>query len=397
MRTKTIITCLIIAAATVFSQGIQFTEGTWQSVKDKAAAENKLIMVDAFADWCVPCKMMAKDVFTKPEVGEYYNSTFINYQIDAEKGEGVDFAKEYQIEFYPTILYIDGTGKVVEKKIGAMSPELFLAAGKNVANPETRFSTLEEKYKAGDRNPELVRKYMRALVTSMLPYEDVMNEYFKTQPQEEWANSENAALIIDLVSDPKSDMFKYMVSNRDKFAAVKSEKAVNDKIFYVYGYDIFQNASMWSEKDLENYFKGIESLGLKLPDQFRYRSYVDFYQAKGDWKKFVKYADEYINKYFDYSDKQAASGSLNSYAWTVYENLSDEKSLEKASKWTKKSIELDKTYYNLDTYAAIQFKLGDLDEAEKYCKLAIKKGKEDNLDVTPTEEMLKQIQKGPRI
>ncbi|HMT12391.1 MAG TPA: thioredoxin fold domain-containing protein, partial [Ignavibacteria bacterium] len=150
MRTKTIITCLMFAAATVFSQGIQFTEGTWQSVKDKAAAENKLIMVDAFADWCVPCKMMAKDVFTKSEVGEFYNSTFINYQIDAEKGEGVDFAKEYQIEFYPTILYIDGSGKVVEKKIGAMSPELFLAAGKNVANPETRFSTLEEKYKAGD-------------------------------------------------------------------------------------------------------------------------------------------------------------------------------------------------------------------------------------------------------
>lgn len=397
MRTKTIITCLMFAAATVFSQGIQFTEGTWQSVKDKAAAENKLIMVDAFADWCVPCKMMAKDVFTKSEVGEFYNSTFINYQIDAEKGEGVDFAKEYQIEFYPTILYIDGSGKVVEKKIGAMSPELFLAAGKNVANPETRFSTLEEKYKAGDRNPELVRNYMRALSTSMQPYEEVMTEYFKTQPQEEWTNNENASLIVDLVFDPKSDLFRYMVANRDKFAEIKGEKAVDDKIFNAYGYDIFQNASMWSEKDLEKYFSDIESLGLKLPNQFRYRSYVDFYQAKGDWKKFVKYADDYINKYFDYSDKQAASGLLNSYAWTVYENLSDEKSLEKAAKWTKKSIELDRTYYNLDTYAAIQYKMGNMDEAEKYCKLAIKKGKEDKLDVSPTEEMLKKIQSKPKI
>lgn len=397
MRTKTLFICLMLSAVSVFSQGIQFTEGSWQSVKDKAKAENKLIMVDAFADWCVPCKMMAKDVFTKPEVGEFYNSTFINYQIDAEKGEGVDFAKEYQIEFYPTILYIDGSGKVVEKKIGAMSPELFLAAGKNVADPESRFTTLDEKYKAGDRSGELVRKYIRSLGASMQPYEEVMAEYFKTQPQEEWTNSENASLIVDMVFDPKSDLFKYMVSNRDKFAAVSGEKAVNEKILNAYGYDIFQNASLWSEKDLESYFKEIESLGFKLPENFRSRSYVDFYQAKGDWKKFVKYADEYVNKHMDYTDKPAASGMLNSYAWTVYENLSDEKSLEKASKWAKKSIELDRTYYNLDTYAALQYKLGNLDEAEKYCKLAIKKGKEDNLDVGPTEEMLKQIQKGPRI
>lgn len=397
MRTKTLFICLMLSAVSVFSQRIQFTEGSWQSVKDKAKAENKLIMVDAFADWCVPCKMMAKDVFTKPEVGEFYNSTFINYQIDAEKGEGVDFAKEYQIEFYPTILYIDGSGKVVEKKIGAMSPELFLAAGKNVADPESRFTTLDEKYKAGDRSDELVRKYIRSLGASMQPYEEVMAEYFKTQPQEEWTNSENASLIVDMVFDPKSDLFKYMVSNRDKFAAVSGEKAVNEKILNAYGYDIFQNASLWSEKDLESYFKEIESLGFKLPENFRSRSYVDFYQAKGDWKKFVKYADEYVNKHMDYTDKPAASGMLNSYAWTVYENLSDEKSLEKASKWAKKSIELDRTYYNLDTYAALQYKLGNLDEAEKYCKLAIKKGKEDNLDVGPTEEMLKQIQKGPRI
>ncbi len=397
MRTKTLFICLMLSAVSVFSQRIQFTEGSWQSVKDKAKAENKLIMVDAFADWCVPCKMMAKDVFTKPEVGEFYNSTFINYQIDAEKGEGVDFAKEYQIEFYPTILYIDGSGKVVEKKIGAMSPELFLAAGKNVADPESRFTTLDEKYKAGDRSDELVRKYIRSLGASMQPYEEVMAEYFKTQPQEEWTNSENASLIVDMVFDPKSDLFKYMVSNRDKFAAVSGEKAVNEKILNAYGYDIFQNASLWSEKDLESYFKEIESLGFKLPENFRSRSYVDFYQAKSDWKKFVKYADEYVNKHMDYTDKPAASGMLNSYAWTVYENLSDEKSLEKASKWAKKSIELDRTYYNLDTYAALQYKLGNLDEAEKYCKLAIKKGKEDNLDVGPTEEMLKQIQKGPRI
>ena len=34
------------------------------SVVDQAIAENKLIFVDIYADWCTPCKMMDEDVFS---------------------------------------------------------------------------------------------------------------------------------------------------------------------------------------------------------------------------------------------------------------------------------------------------------------------------------------------
>ena len=66
------------------SQGIHFFQGTWSEAVNKAAKENKMIFIDFYTQWCGPCFNMAKDVFTKSEVGHFYNQNFINVKIDAE-------------------------------------------------------------------------------------------------------------------------------------------------------------------------------------------------------------------------------------------------------------------------------------------------------------------------
>src|SRR6266498_2485321 len=85
------------------SAQITFEQGTWNDIKAKAKAENKIIFVDANTSWCGPCKWMAKNTFTNDTVAQFYNSTFINAMIDMEKGEGIEIAKLYEVNVYPSL------------------------------------------------------------------------------------------------------------------------------------------------------------------------------------------------------------------------------------------------------------------------------------------------------
>lgn len=114
---KIIIFTLFFAVQFIFSQ-IDFTKGSVSDVLAMAKEQNKLVMVDVMTDWCKWCIELDNKVYSKPEVYEFANANQINYKIDAEKGEGVEFAKKYKIQGYPSILFLDGDGNEVDRIYG---------------------------------------------------------------------------------------------------------------------------------------------------------------------------------------------------------------------------------------------------------------------------------------
>jgi thiol-disulfide isomerase/thioredoxin len=102
----------------VFSQSeISFEKNkSFKVLKARAKKENKLIFIDTYTTWCSPCKWMDKNIFTNSEVADYYNNNFINVKFDAEdQGEGTKIKKLYNIESYPTLLFIDGDGNLIHQ------------------------------------------------------------------------------------------------------------------------------------------------------------------------------------------------------------------------------------------------------------------------------------------
>ncbi len=100
--------------------GIQFDNSPKLSnVLSKAENQNKLVFVDFYTSWCLPCKMMDQDVFTDRELGKYFNKNFVSYKVNVEKGNGVNLAYLYNVHVYPTLVFLDQKGNVLERKEGA--------------------------------------------------------------------------------------------------------------------------------------------------------------------------------------------------------------------------------------------------------------------------------------
>lgn len=121
----------------------------WISMDEALEAqkeEPKKILVDAYTDWCYPCKLMDKKTFGNPQVAAYINENFYAVKFNAEGQEEVnyknevytnpqydsaragrrnhqhDFAKVLKISAYPTIAYFDETGDYIAPIPGYLKP-----------------------------------------------------------------------------------------------------------------------------------------------------------------------------------------------------------------------------------------------------------------------------------
>lgn len=75
------------------------------------------VLVDMFATWCGPCKMMAQVV---AQLAEEYEGTVKVGKLDID--QNVDIVAQYKIMSVPTFLVIKD-GEVKAKLIGAVSKE----------------------------------------------------------------------------------------------------------------------------------------------------------------------------------------------------------------------------------------------------------------------------------
>ena len=89
------------------------------AVLDRAERENKLVYIDIGTKWCLPCKMMKEDVYTDKGIGEYMNDNFVSYLVDAEKANGPNMTVIFDVKSFPTLLFLDTKGRVLERKVGA--------------------------------------------------------------------------------------------------------------------------------------------------------------------------------------------------------------------------------------------------------------------------------------
>lgn len=103
---------------------IKYDEKIYQS----SISQNKKVIIDVWADWCIPCKEFENITFKDPKVIDEMKN-FVNMKVDFTNTNS-DFVKEfknkYNIVGVPTIIFYDSNGKEVKRITGYMGPDEFL-------------------------------------------------------------------------------------------------------------------------------------------------------------------------------------------------------------------------------------------------------------------------------
>ncbi len=364
-------------------EGISFVhDKSWNDILTMATDSKKLIFMDAYTTWCGPCKKMTKEIFPQKEVGEYYNTNFINVKMDMEKGEGIDLAAKYNVRAFPTLLFIDGSGNLVHRVAGYMPAAEFIALGKEANDPSKALSSMEKQYADGKRDPDFLRDYTNARYNAADgSHAEVAEAYLATQ--DDWGTEENMAFIFQFVDNPDSKGFDYIIENRKAFEDTFGTPMVTQKIQGL----IYRMIYYSDPQPTIDQIKGIFERYFPEKAGVLYANYkMSYYRQLGDREGYANAAVERFDQYpvEDYSE-------LNETAWTFFQVIEDKVLLEKALGWAKQSVKMKKRYENMDTVAHLYYKLGNMKKAKCSAKKAIKLAKKTGDDPVDSKNLLEKV------
>lgn len=122
---------VVIIAVGVYTLIPSETVGVkWQPYSESAVADitSRGVIIDFYADWCIPCKELDAFTFSDPDVINI-SDEFDRYKADLTKSlepEVSALREKYKIVGVPTILILNSKGEEAERITGFVTPEEFL-------------------------------------------------------------------------------------------------------------------------------------------------------------------------------------------------------------------------------------------------------------------------------
>jgi thiol-disulfide isomerase/thioredoxin len=95
------------------------------SAMTEAAEAGKPVIVDVWAVWCAPCKLMEEKTWNLPTVIEAMNS-FVALKVDSDANEV--FTQRYDANSLPATLFLDGEGRLITQFAGFTDAGILLQA-----------------------------------------------------------------------------------------------------------------------------------------------------------------------------------------------------------------------------------------------------------------------------
>ena len=316
MKKITLTLTALIAAVAMMAQGMTFEpEGTTlEQASAKAKAENKLIFLDCFTQWCGPCKKMARDVFPQEQVGAFMNSRYVNLKIDMESAYGAPLAKKLQIQAYPTFVIFNANAEEIGRFVGGCAAEDFI---KNVEekSKDNSSAELQKRWQDGDRDLEFLKTYLATLNASYKGNEanDVAEAILDPQAETFASDSTLSMIFMRNITNPFSKAFTYTAKHPEALKATLGDMPVDMKIRNVLNnfprqvINEHDGTADLDQAQFDRFVALLKELKLTDADHYRLSTLITLSNKQKDFASYIKYIKEYLkNKNLDADDMQLA-------------------------------------------------------------------------------------------
>lgn len=364
-----ILSALFLFCTTVSAQeptGIKFEKGlSWAQLREKAKKENKYIFLDCFTTWCAPCKVMEQEVFTRKNVGDFFNASFINVkaQFDSTKNDNEevrswyvdvkDFSARFGIREYPTYLFFNPNGELVHKIVGGVvQGDGFLTKSKAALNPDTQYYRLKKMFDDGRRDAPFLRTLLNAALTvrETADYTGIANAYLSQQAQS--LTEDDLKLMSEALFKTSDAGFNVLLKHSEEAASLperaKAARMVRSILIEEIAVPIMRNGGKMERNGGMMIYTGKLSERVNwdtlryqvshrfpdLADEVVMASQCMYFEAVRDWPKFCQTLSAFINRYGDRVD----ADQINLYAWSVINAPVDIQCVGNAVDWMQKTV-----------------------------------------------------------
>lgn len=407
----TILIFFLLNYATLASDTtIVFRQVNYSDLFELAKKEHKAVMLYFHFDGCGACMKMERTAFKDKNVFDFYNSNFINFEINTLKGEGVEINKLYNVKLHPTFIFFDHNRNELHKMIGAFSPEEFYKQAHNALLSNKNLTNYKRLYNSGNREPDFLFDYTYMLRDAYELDSTVVNEYLDITNENDYKLEKNIKFIYEfsihnfkIFLPYNNPRFKFLINNQELFYRYFESNQVRRRIVWILNRAIYKAIE---ENDAETFNQAIKTLneydngeqylfkemdgritGMLTSKNLVLSSMLLYYEKIGDKSKFFKTLDTYVLKIWDDADE------LNNFAWSIYEHAQSNETdkILTAIKCSVRSIEIKNNYANNDTYAWLLYKSGEKQKAIKQAKNTIEIAKINNQEYSETQKLIDLI------
>ncbi len=225
---------------------ILFEPFSFEKALQKAKKENKLIFIDAYTSWCKPCKLMDRDVFTDSTVAKVFNENFINLKIDMESEMGKPLNTKYEIQVYPTLLFIDFEGNVEYMNKGFLNAIELKNLGQEITQLKQEKTLIQKEelqkrlyerakieYQANPCKLDFAEAYFNLIDKEKKEeIQKVKSDYVQClENSQDFSSKQVSFLLNNLVTSKNDTTYNFYLKNKSKF-----EKNYGDSLLVLESY-----------------------------------------------------------------------------------------------------------------------------------------------------------------